>query len=1030
MPVRSRRSDRGEPDLTLATMSAFGLSEFGRSNVSNDGVRVRWTSRSRRGMGKLSLVKKLLVTVGVVVVVLCVAVMSLSRPMVTIADVRVAYDAEQNDQAIELIGRVDTDRLTKEQRNELATLRGDVFIAAGQPDVALSAYESVAADGSETAVRAAMIRSEIYRQRGLYWRAANEYSRLVEADAANSAARVQLVQTMLLGGVRHRAWQHIRELIEHGSTKLAILSAAATPRAVAMIPFEVRKEIGQGDPLLLIGTTKLHLRQGLHDEAQRFVADLKALNVLSVETWVLDGWLRYDRDGRRSLARWVMDCPIDESDCEWHPEYWYLRGLAAVEAGDDAGAARCFFETLNLWPDYLPAVSSLAKSATAVDKPEIAATARERAKLLDDLATAASFLESGEVCDHLQTAAGATLALGRLQESAAWCTIAEAMAHDHEMEWVADVSREVTRRQGNSNGWVEPNQLLTDRFAWREFPQPEDLAITTKPAVERGRNGLQFRDDAASAGLSFEPRRESATEHLMRFFTGTGVGVIDYDRDLEPDLFFTQNSEAPIDSANKLPPPTSQLFRNRRGQTFVQSTTQSFAAATGFGQGVAVGDVDGDGFPDLYIGNVGRNELLLNNGDGTFRDISASVFPVDASLDDAARWTTSVAIADLDADGYADMFDANYLGGDDVGTRVCGTTDRPRSCSPRSFPPSRDVIRWGTGDASTLVEAANVNETGPANGLGVVIGNFDETAGLDVFVANDLTPNHLFVRSETSARAYDDVATFRGLAYDSEGASQACMGIACADLNDDGRMDFYVTNFHAERNALYLSESGDFFSDVVDTFQPGGDTYSLLGFGTQFLDVDLDGDDDLIVTNGHIWNADDGQTPYKMPPRLYERTGLRFQQVANEEVGPYFEGSYLGRALARLDWNVDGRDDVVITDLSGPAALLTNVTESVHMPLRIKLVGTETDRDAIGAVVTVTSETNQQSRELTAGDGYLCTNEGTLTFAVSPTNLPRSVSVRWPSGAVEEWKIQSDAMSVVLVEGDSGRGLTSLPTVK
>lgn len=974
--------------------------------------------------------KTLLVIVVVTGAALYVAAISLSRPMVTIADVRAAYDAEQNEQAIELIGRVDIDQLTKEQRNELATLRGDVFIAAGQPDVALSAYESVVADGSSTAVRAAMIRSELYRLRGLYWRAANEYSRLVEADAANSAARVQLVQTMMLGGVRHRAWEHIRELIERGSTKLAILSAAATPRAVAMIPFEVRKKIGQGDPLLLIGTTKLHLRQGLHDEAQRFVADLKALNVLAIETWVLEGWLRYDRDGRSSLAKWVMDCPIDESDCEWHPEYWYLRGLAAVDAGDDAGAARCFFETLNLWPDYLPAVSSLAKSATAMHKPEIAAAARERAKLLDDLATAASFLESGEVCDHLETAARATLALGRMRESAAWCTIAKAMAHDHEMEWVTEVSREVTSRQANSNGWVEPNQLLTDRFSWRELPKPQALAITTKPAVERGRNGLRFRDDAASAGLSFVPRRESATEHLMRFFTGTGVGVIDYDCDLEPDLFFTQNSEEPNDSANKLPPATSQLFRNRGGQAFEQSTSQSFATATGFGQGVAVGDVDGDGFPDLYIGNVGRNELLLNNGDGTFGDVSSVAFSVDVSADDAARWTTSVAIADLDADGYADLFDANYLGGDDVETRVCGTADRPRSCSPRSFPPSPDVICWGTGDAPTFVSAANLNESGPANGLGVVVGNFDETAGLDVFVANDLTPNHLFIRSEASARAYDDVATFRGLAYDSEGASQACMGIACTDLNDDGRTDLYVTNFYAESNALYVSESDGFFSDVVDAFQPGGDTYSLLGFGTQFLDVDLDGDDDLIVTNGHIWNADDGQTPYEMPPQLYERIGSRFQHVLNEEVGPYFQGSYLGRALARLDWNLDGRDDVVITDLSGPAALLTNVTPSIQRPLRIKLVATATHRDAIGAVVTVTSATGQQSRELTAGDGYLCTNERTLAFAASPTDLQRSVSVRWPSGVTEEWQFQSDAMRVVLVEGTSDRGLTSLPIVK
>ena len=517
-------------------------------------------------------------------------------------------------------------------------------------------------------------------------------------------------------------------------------------------------------------------------------------------------------------------------------------------------------------------------------------------------------------------------------------------------------------------------------------------------------------------------------------FTGGGVGVLDYDRDGWPDLYFTQGGHWPLEDAN---PPFDLLYRNRQGESFEDVTAAVGIWEVDYSQGLAVGDVDADGWDDLFVANVEVNRLFHNNGDGTFREITD-----DAGIRDSA-WSTSAVCADFNGDGLPDLYVVNYLTGPDLASRICHRADgRPRGCTPHELDAADDqlLLNLGDGRFQDVSRQAGILAAG-GKGLGVLAADFDSSGRLSLFVSNDTTANFFF-QNESPAQGtvptsgtvpqgqpagtladadmphFQESAIVVGLAFDYEGRSQACMGIAAGDANGDGKLDLFVTNYFDEYNTLYLRQEGTLFLDSILNSGLRDAGLKQLGFGTQFLDADLDGWPDLVVANGHVEDETDRGISLHMPTQFFHGTGHgRFAEVDASELGPWFEGNYLGRGLARLDWNRDGKQDFVVSNLDSPAALLTNTSERCGGFLALELVGTKSARAPIGATVCVqTSSGRLQTQQLTAGDGYQASNQKQLVFGVGDERQV-DITIRWPSGLIETFNNMDTSQAWLVIEG-------------
>ncbi|MCH8829834.1 MAG: CRTAC1 family protein, partial [Planctomycetes bacterium] len=542
----------------------------------------------------------------------------------------------------------------------------------------------------------------------------------------------------------------------------------------------------------------------------------------------------------------------------------------------------------------------------------------------------------------------------------------------------------------------------------RDFPLPGPLsglaAGNSKPADPSSAVSIAFRDDAANVGLSFQYFNSGSRPgngQKMYEFNGGGCAVLDYDGDGLPDLYLTQGCRWPVmpDQREHL----DRLFRNLGNGKFRDVTAEAGLQENRFSLGVAVGDFDNDGFDDLYVSNIGRNRLYRNRGDGTFHDVTER-----AGVGDP-RWSTSCLMADLNGDGLPDLYSTNYLQGHDVFTRVCRHKDgNPRMCMPFNFDASPDqlFLNQGNGRFENVTEKCGIAAPN-GEGLGVVAADWTGDGKLSVFVANDVVANFFFVNHTKDAGGpprFFEQAVVAGLAYNRDGRAEGCMGIAAGDIDGNGTVDLFVTNFYRESNTLYRLTAPLAFEDLTREAGLALSGTPMLGFGAQFLDADLDGRADLILTNGHVDDYRNYARPYRMPAQFHRNLGGgRFQELSAKKLGPFFAKKHLGRGLALIDWNRDGREDVVISHLDAPVALLTNITTETGHFLAVRLRGVRCSRDAIGTAVTVETVSGRQVRQLTAGGGYQASNERRLVFGLGKDDRVRKLTIRWPSGTVQQY---------------------------
>jgi len=507
---------------------------------------------------------------------------------------------------------------------------------------------------------------------------------------------------------------------------------------------------------------------------------------------------------------------------------------------------------------------------------------------------------------------------------------------------------------------------------------------------------VRFTDISASAGLNFRQINGASPEKHLAETIGSGGLFFDYDNDGWIDIFLVDGGSLADPAVARLA--RHRLFRNRGNGTFDDVTSSSGIRSLGYGMGACAGDYDNDGRVDLYVTSVGPNTLYRNAGGGAFTDVTRTA-RVGSPL-----WSTGCAFADLDKDGDLDLFVANYVSADGKHNPYCGNArlNTRFYCHPLIFEPLPSVVyrNEGNGTFSDLSTESRIGAL-RGNGLGVVIADYDDDSWPDVFVANDSVPNVLFHR--TGAWRYEDVALRAGVAVASDGHARAGMGTDAADYDGDGRLDLVVTNLDFEMFSLFRGLGGRLFTYATPESGIGSATLPFVGFGAVFFDFDNDNFLDVAFANGHMldnpaqFRAGASHAQRKL---LFRNIGGRRFTDVTPSAGPGFALEKVGRGLAAGDIDNDGDLDLLVTNNGQTADLLRNDGANGHA-LLVRLIGTQSNRDGIGARLRLTAARRTQMREVKAGSSYLGQNDLRQHFGLGEGTRAERLEVRWPSGRVD-----------------------------
>jgi hypothetical protein len=525
-------------------------------------------------------------------------------------------------------------------------------------------------------------------------------------------------------------------------------------------------------------------------------------------------------------------------------------------------------------------------------------------------------------------------------------------------------------------------------------------------------NGFRLVDVTAAAGLDFRHNTGAYGGKLLPETLGAGCAFIDYDADGWQDILFVNGMDWP---GHKRQRSTPKLYRNNRNGTFTDVTRAAGLDVELYGMGVAVGDFNNDGFPDLFITCVGQSRLFRNTGKGRFVDVTRT-----SGLGGREAFSTSAMWVDIDRNGLLDLFVCNYVRWSAEHDVFCSVDGKRKSyCTPEAY---RGETCWlfrnrGNGTFEDVTATCGIFDSS-SKALGVALVDYDQDGWPDIFVANDTQPNKLYRNQRNGT--FKDVALEAGVALSDDGKARAGMGVDVADFTNSGRAGIAITNFEGEMVGLYRAQEPGLYRDITMMSGVGPASRSRLGFGCLFADIDLDGNLDLVVANGHI---DDtvrnitGNTGYAQAPHLFlNQGGGTFRDVAAGAGGGFVQPR-VARGLAYADFDRDGDLDLLITTNDGPPVLFRNDQTAGRRSLRFRLQGVKSNRDAIGATVRIDHGGTSQMRMVKSGSSYLSQSELPVTFGVGTRDRIDRVVIAWPSGATEEFKNLASGKAYVVVEG-------------
>jgi len=541
-------------------------------------------------------------------------------------------------------------------------------------------------------------------------------------------------------------------------------------------------------------------------------------------------------------------------------------------------------------------------------------------------------------------------------------------------------------------------------------PNLHAFSAQTEPAP-----GFRFVDVTSQAGIQFEHNSGAFGGKFLPETLGSGCAFLDYDRDGWQDILLINGADW---AGHKRKRSTLRLYHNNGNGTFTDVTVHAGLDVELYGMGVAVGDYNNDGFPDILITCVGQNRLFRNTGKGTFVDVTNS-----SGLGKREGFSTSALWFDYDRDGLLDLFVCNYVKWSPEHDVFCSLDGKHKSyCTPEAY---RGETCWlfhnrGNGTFEDVTARSGIFDSS-SKSLGVALIDDDHDGWPDLLVANDTQPNKLYRNQRNGT--FKDAAVEAGLAFSSEGKARAGMGVDIADFENSGSPGVAITNFDNEMIGLYRA-NGRSFEDIAPQAGVGMASRNSLGFGCAFFDVNLDGWVDFAVANGHIDETVRnirGNVGYAQPPQLFlNNTRGGFREIASE-AGGGFDTPKVGRGLAYGDFDRDGDLDLLLTTNTGPAYLYRNDQLASNRSIRFRLIGTKSNRDAIGAIVRVFAGSLTQMRMVKGGSSYLSQSELALTFGLQKQDRIERLVIEWPSGRTEEYKNLAAERCYECVEG---KGIT------
>ena len=527
-----------------------------------------------------------------------------------------------------------------------------------------------------------------------------------------------------------------------------------------------------------------------------------------------------------------------------------------------------------------------------------------------------------------------------------------------------------------------------------------------------------FVDVTRAAGIDFHLTCGSKEKLYILETQCGGAAAFDYDNDGWMDILLVDGSTVEDYRAGTCHPP--RLYRNQHDGTLIDVSAKSGLNFCGWGYGVAIGDFDNDGWEDVYITGFHGSALYHNNHNGTFTDVTAK-----AGVANSDRWGTSAAFGDYDNDGNLDLYVANYVEldinslpkfGDGP---FCQYRGIPVNCGPRGLKGARDRLYHNNGDGTftDVAEKLGIDPDG-YYGLGVLWLDYDKDGCLDLYVANDSSPSLLY--HNNCKGGFTEVGAEAGVAYSSDGREQAGMGIDAADYDRDGWPDIVKTNFSDDTNNLYHNDRNGEFTDVAGSAGIGAISIPFLGFGAKFLDFDNDGWPDLFIANGHVDPQVEGQSfgvSYAERAFLFHNLkNGKFEEIG-ERAGTALSRKYVGRAALTADFWNRGREDLLLTNLDGSPVLLRNEAPTPGHWLRIKTIGTKSNRDGFGVRVEITADGSMRYAEVRAGSSFESSSDPRLHFGLGSATRVESILIRWPSGRVDKFGPEAADQELVVEEG-------------
>jgi enediyne biosynthesis protein E4 len=523
---------------------------------------------------------------------------------------------------------------------------------------------------------------------------------------------------------------------------------------------------------------------------------------------------------------------------------------------------------------------------------------------------------------------------------------------------------------------------------------------------------VTFRDITSQAGIHFVHNNGAFGKKWLPETMGPGCAFIDYDNDGWPDILLVNGTDWPSHAKNGAT--TLKLYHNNHNGTFTDVTSKAGLAVSFFGMGVAIGDYDNDGFDDIFITAVGQSHLFHNNANGTFTDVTKS-----AGLWGPNEFSTSAAWVDYDRDGKLDLVVANYVQWSQQGDLYCTLDGTHKSyCTPESYK-GTSVRVWhnlGNGKFEDATAKAGLADT-TSKSLGIAILDLNNDGWPDLFITNDTQPNKLYVNKKNGT--FEERAVPSGVAFSEDGVARAGMGADAADYDRSGAASLIITNFSNQMLSLYHNEGNGLFVDEAPSSEVGRATLLTLGFGCFFFDYDNDGWPDIFVADGHIEDEIERvqkRVSYAEPPHLFRNLGHgKFEEVT-AKMGAGFAAPKVARGAAYADIDNDGALDMLLMTNGGSPHLYHN-EGGTNQSLRIKLVGTKSNRDGIGAVVRISAGGEKQWQMLRSGSSYLSSSELVLTFGLGSKSNVDSIEIQWPSGQVDKLSNTTSGQTVTIAEG-------------